>query len=140
MSLNIALLLTGTQTLVGIIYIMVGISGSVWNNIGVVQFAMDIVSYLPMMCVFAALVMLVASEKPFTKTLTVCMRIIAGIYAVAAVILPRLEGYSTSFEIINLGNGPLIDGNMLTIGIVIWVLSTIIKEGFDIQKETEEIL
>lgn len=138
--LNIALLLTGIQTLCAIIYVIGGIVNKVWKNEGIGVFFAGFVSYLPMVCIFVSLVWILMSEKAFTKTLAICIHIIAGIYGIASLLLPRLEGYETGFEILNIGNGPLFDGHMLTVAVILFVLSIIIKEGLVIQKEIEEIL
>jgi len=138
--MNIALLLTGIQTLCAIIYVIGGIGNIVWKNEGAEVFFAGLVRYLPMVCIFASLVIMLVSEKAFTKTLFVCMRIIAVIYGVESLLLPRLEGYESGFEILNLGDGPLFDGYMITVAVVLFVLSVIIKEGLVFQKEIEEIL
>ena len=138
--MNIALLLTGIQTLGAIIYIIGGIANRIWENEGVMFFLNGLVNYLPMMCIFASLVVMLVSEKAFTKTLIICIRIIAVIYGIASILLPRFEEYETGFAILNLGNGPLFDGYMITVAVVLIVLSVIIREGLVIQQEIEEIL
>lgn len=138
--LNIALLLTGLQSICAILYIVGGVANSAWNDMGVANFVMGFANYLPIVCIFASLIMLVASEKPFTNTLTVCMRVIAALFLLESVVFPRLPGYQISFEILSVGEFTLLDGNRLTLGVVLYILSLIIREGFAMQKESEEIL
>lgn len=56
-------------------------------------------------------------------------------------ILPRLSGYRDSgFEIMHSGSVTLIDGSILMIGVLLLIFAGIIKEGFSMQKELDEVL
>ena len=54
---------------------------------------------------------------------------------------PRLSGYRDSgFEIMHFGSVTLIDGSILMIGVLLLIFAGIIKEGFSMQKELDEVL
>lgn len=59
----------------------------------------------------------------------------------AAFLLPRLEGYRPSgFDIISSGDFVLIDGIEFLPGMLLIILSSMIKAGFAMQREIDEIL
>lgn len=138
--LNIALFFTGIQTLAGFYYLIAGVVNTVWVETGVANFVMGSAQYIAIICIFACLVKLLIDEKPFSDTLTLCMKILSGLYMMEGFIFPRFDGYTTTFQLFSWGNKVLLDGNLLTIGVVLYVLSMIIQEGFHTQKEMEEII
>lgn len=138
--LNIALFFTGIQTLAGFYYLIAGVVNSMWVEVGISNFVIGSAQYIAVICIFASLVKLLIDEKPFSNTLTLCMKVLAVLYVLEAVIFPRFDGYTTTFQLFSWGNKVLLDGNLLTIGVVLYVLSMIIQEGFHTQKEMEEII
>lgn len=77
----------------------------------------------------------------FSKLLVRCVRIIGGMITASSFILPRLSGYRDSgFEIMHSGSVTLIDGSILMIGVLLLIFAGIIKEGFSMQKELDEVL
>ena len=87
------------------------------------------------------LVKILVDEKPFSKTLTWCIRIMGVMFMASAVIFPRLSGFQSSgFDIFASGDFVLIDGKMLVPGILLIVLGNLVMAGFDMQKEMDEIL
>lgn len=77
----------------------------------------------------------------FSKLLVRCVRIIGGMITASSFILPRLSGYRDSgFEIMHFGSVTLIDGSILMIGVLLLIFAGIIKEGFSMQKELDEVL
>lgn len=111
-----------------------------WVEVGISNFVIGSAQYIAVICIFASLVKLLIDEKPFSNTLTLCMKVLAVLYVLEAVIFPRFDGYTTTFQLFSWGNKALLDGNLLTIGVVLYVLSMIIQEGFHTQKEMEEII
>lgn len=81
------------------------------------------------------------NERYFSKLLVQCIRIIGALITVSAFLLPRLSGYiSSGFGIMQNGSFTLIDGNILTQGILLLIFAGIIKEGFSMQNELDEVL
>lgn len=136
-----ALFLTGICSLGGICYIIRGIAEKVWQENGMADFAWRSMFYLVIISAFISLVKIAVDEKPFSRTLTYCVRAMAGIFLIASLLIPRLSGYQSSgFEIFSKGSFVLIDGGILLPGLLLLLLSCLIKEGFDMQREINEIL
>ena len=92
------------------------------------------------MWIFVSLIKVIYDEKPFSHTLVLCARIICGLYLLGSILLPRLSGFETNYEIFSFGSFTLIDGNFLIRALLLYVFSEIIYEGFSMQKDIEEIL
>lgn len=124
----------------GFYYLIAGVVNSVWLEVGISNFVMGSAQYIAIICIFLCLVKLLIDEKTFSDTLTLCMKILSALYMIEGVIFPRFDGYTTTFQLFSWGNKTLLDGNLLTVGVVLYVLSMIIQEGFHTQKEMEEII
>ena len=118
-----------------------GISDRIWQEIGACQFARMVVLYGCIVCCFVFLVKIEINKTIFSRLLVRCIRIIGGIVTVASVVLPRLSGYKDSgFTIMSYGSFTLIDGWILMIGVLLLIFAGIIKEGFSMQNELDEVL
>ena len=63
---------------------------------GASTFAWRVLQYLCAFSILIALIRIALSETPFSKTLTVCLWWIGGLFIAASVIFTRLPGYVTS--------------------------------------------
>ena len=136
-----AVFLTGICSIAGIWFLGYGVIHREWNEMGVVPFAWKTLMYLICMIAFVSLVKIAIDEKPFSRTLTWCIRIIGILLLTASVLFPRLPGYhSSGFEIFASQHFTLIDGAILLPGILFLIFSALIEEGFRMQKEIDEVL
>lgn len=138
---NLALFLTGVGSINGILFIVKGIMDRIWLEMGMAGYAKQVLLYLSIMCISFSLVKMLVDEKPFSMTLTYCMRIIAVLFMIGSVVLPRLQGYrSSGFEFFSNGEFVLIDAAVLMPGVILYVFSVLVYEGFAMQKEIDEML
>lgn len=94
-----------------------------------------------MLCCFLSLIKIARDKKPFSNILAYCLWVVGVLFTVAAVIFPRLSGYQTSgFEIFSQGSFVLMDGAILLPGLLFILFGSLIKAGFQMQKEIDEIL
>lgn len=139
--LTIAIFLTGFGSIGGMWSIISAVRDGSWNEIGVNAFAWRSLMFLCIFCAFIALMKIAIDEKPFSKTLAICLWTIGGLVMVASILFPRLSGYrSSGFELFSSKSFVLIDGMILVVGILFIILGSLIKAGFEMQKEMEEIL
>ena len=75
--LGIAFLLTGIETVAAILFFIKGISGAVWNEMGVYEFAVKSLHFASIVCIFLCLIKLIVDGKPFSHSFSICTRIIA---------------------------------------------------------------
>ncbi len=142
--LGTALFLTGFGALGGVITIFAQIHEKGWLEIGVVAFAWNVIFALCCVISLAGLVRIaldLGEGRVFSRTLAGCVWIIGSLVTAASVIIPRLPDYQSSgYEIFSRGSFVLIDGAILVPGLLLIILATLIREGFRMQKEAEEIL
>jgi hypothetical protein len=138
--LGIAFLLTAIKTVAAILFFIKGISGAVWNEMGVYEFAVKSLHLASIVCIFLCLIKLIVDGKPFSHSFSICTRIIAGLYFLSSVLFPRIPGFATDYSIFQFGSFTLIDANFLIKALLLYVFSVIIQEGFFLQKDMEEIL
>lgn len=137
-----AVLITGLCTIAGVIFLATGIRERAWEEMGMADFVWKTLIHLEICSAFASLVKIAIDEKPFSRTLTYCVRFMAGIFIAGSILIPRLSGYRPTGFLTLLGNqeSALIDGGILLPGLLLVILSCLIKEGFEMQKEMDEIL
>ena len=139
--LRLGIFLTGCMSLSAVCFVGWGISDRIWQEIGACQFARMVVLYGCIVCCFVFLVKIEINKTIFSRLLVRCIRIIGGIVTVASVVLPRLSGYKDSgFTIMSYESFTLIDGWILMIGVLLLIFAGIIKEGFSMQNELDEVL
>lgn len=136
-----ALFLTGLCSIGGFFFLFRGISEKVWSEIGIANFTWRLISFTSILCTFISLIKIAIDEKPFSKTLTCCLRIIALLFFFASFLLPRLSGYQPSgFALFSAHNFVLIDGSILMTSLLLLILSSLIQAGFAMQREIDEML
>lgn len=124
-----------------ITFFIIGIQESIWREIGMAAFVWRTFIEVITLIIFFSLIMLIINKRPFSKNLTWSIRIIGILFAIAAFVIPRLQGYESSgIEIFASGSFVLIDGAILIPGLLLIILGNIIMAGFDMQKEIDEIL
>lgn len=139
--LSCSIVLTGLFSIVGIIFTIRNIVSHEWKENGITNFAWQILIYICALCCFIALIRIAVEERPFSKTLTLCMQIVGALLVVASVIFPRLPDYQFSgFAIFSNGNSIFCDGMILLPGLLISLFGSLIKEGFTMQTEIDEIV
>lgn len=139
--LFISTLLTGVFSIPGLFYILFGTLIQLWELIGVSVFFHQALYYSITFCCFLALIKIIVTEIPFSKTLVLCIRTIGILLSIAAFIAPRLPDYAGSnFEFFHFGNFTLMDGSLLLPGFLLLILSELLSEGLRMQKELDEIL
>lgn len=136
----LALLLTGVVCLGTLRFYLFGTLPKPMNDIHRIALIRGVVYSASMLCAFVSLIKIAVDSRPFSRTLTVCMYIIAALHLAASGILPRFPGYKTDFQIFGNSQWTLLDGRLFTMGILLWLLAAVIREGFSLQQESEEIL
>lgn len=140
-SLGLGIFLTGLVSLSGMFYIISGIEEQNWKEIGVFCFVQQTMVYVCILCCFICMVTISKSKKMYSRSVFLCVRTIGWLIIAAAFLLPRLPDYKSSgFEIVQYHTFTLIDGGKLMVGIIFLVFARIIKEGFFMQKELDEVL
>lgn len=140
-SLGLGVFLTGFVSLPGMVYVIWGIAEQKWKEMGVSGFAQQTMMYICILCCFICMVAISKSKRMYSRSVVLCVRTIGWLITVSAFLLPRLPDYKSSgFEIVQYHAFTLIDGGKLMVGIIFLVFARIIKEGFSMQKELDEIL
>ncbi len=107
---------------------------------------MDIVAKVMLICaamiiLFVSLIKIAIDKNPFSRTLTLGIRIIGILFSAGAIVIPRLSGFQSSgFDIFSWGRFVFIDGAFFLPGLLMIILGRIIMAGFEMQKEMDEIL
>lgn len=92
---------------------------------------------------FVILLVMNVSERPFSRTLVRGVTVIGLFYVLFAVLLPRLPDYvykGAGIGILVLQGRPLLDGAYLLPGLLFFLLGAILRAGFTMQRELDEIL
>ena len=136
-----AILFTGFVSIIGVVFIIRGVAEQLWNELGAANFVQQGLFYLSVICIFISLVKILVDEKPFSRTLSYCMRIVSVLYFIGAVLFPRLPAYQSSgFDVFSAKDFVLLDGKVFLFGLLVYVFSVLVKEGFELQTEVDEIL
>lgn len=137
----LAITITSSLSTWGIGFVFGGIQENVWVEIGVNEYARQVILYLCIICCFISLIKIAIDKTAFSRVISLGIRIIGGIVIFSAFLLPRLPDYpNRGFVIMKLGTFVWFDGNTFAIGILILVFSGIIKEGFSMKTELDELL
>ncbi len=135
-----ALFLTGFYSIAGVISLFrpdipYGAGSAFW-----IKAAPRLVFLASMLCAFAALIKAALDSRPFSRTLTVCMKIISVLYLALSFGLPRIPGYSTDFQVFGGTKGTLFDGIYLMVGVLLWLLAAVLQVGFEQQDDLDHTL
>ena len=137
---GVALVLTGFYSIAGAISLFqpgipYGAGSAFW-----IMAVPKLVFLASMLCAFAALIKAALDSRPFSKTLTVCMKIVSILYLALSFGLPRIPGYSTDFQVFGGDKGTLFDGTYLMVGVLLWLLSAVLQVGLAQQDDLDHTL
>lgn len=138
--LGLGIFLTGFVSAGGLIFLVAGISETWWREMGVCAFARQLVVYMCVACCLVFLVKIRIGRRFFSKLLVRCIRLIGVLITGFAFVLPRLPDYAGSgFEILHFRSVTLIEGGTFLAGILLLIFAGIIREGFSMQSELDEV-
>lgn len=139
--IGFTIVLTGVFSLSGIMFMILGTIDSIWKEIGMATFIQQSVLYVSMSCIFISLIKMKLDNRLFSETLVKCINFIGAIFAISSFVVPRLSGYvSSGFELIAIDSFVLLDGTLLTFGLLFIILGILIKIAFETQNEMDEVL
>ena len=137
---SLSIILTGIAGIAGAVS-LIGTAVDGVDQLCSAKAAWQILYTAVILLVFVSLIKIAIDEKPFSQTLTWTIRLIGIFFIAASVVIPRLSGYQSSgFEFFSSGSFVLIDLGVLLPGFLFVILANIIKAGFDMQREMDEIL
>ncbi len=139
--IGFGIFLTGIASISGLLSIISSIKNQSWNNTGLYSFSWSVILFLSIVINFIGLVKIALNEIFFSKTLCYCIWLIGSVFCISSFVLPRLDGYKDSgFTFLSSEDFVLIDASILLPGIILIILGCIVREGFQLQKESENIL
>ena len=141
--LYVSLLLTGIVGVGGLISCVPATLHGAWEKLGPTECQRSLLPVLVYLAAFVILLLMIRSERPFSKTLVGGVAGIGCLYALYSFVLPRLPDYSyneNALGILVLAGRPLLDGTYLLPGLLFFLLSAILRAGFTLQQEQDEIL
>ena len=139
--LILAILYTGIFALTGTANVFKMLEEETWKSKDIRIVAYNLIAYLFNIMIFISMIRIYASRQFFIRTLSRYFMCIGWIAVGAAFTITHFPTYHIGgFVIMQFGDFVLIDGNMLGIGILFLVFTSLIKEGIQMQKEMDEIL
>ena len=139
--LGVGIVLTFIISIVGVLFLVIGIKEKFWINNGINSFVLSALYYLCMMISCFVLISIAVLKKPFSVSL------IGGIYGIGSLIIdsslicPHIKGYhSSGFILFRMKDNFYIDGAFFLTGIIILIFGRIIKYGLELQKEMNTIV
>ena len=129
-------------TLRSFFYLLAGISYGWWNNLGFSNYIKDLVIELTFIILFVVLLVILCTQKPFSKMLLRCSLGLGILYIFSAVIIPRLPDFKVNtFILLGINDVVIFEGWFFIIGLVLVLFSVLMKEGLEYQTQlNDEIL
>lgn len=140
---GVSLLLTGLAGVGGLISCIPATLRGAWERLGPTEYLRSVLPVLVYLTAFVILLVMNVSERPFSRTLVRGVTVIGLLYVLFAVLLPRLPDYvynGAGIGILVLQGRPLLDGAYLLPGLLFFLLGAILRAGFTMQRELDEIL
>lgn len=106
------------------------------NRLGISLYLFNITYFLKLSVCFIGLLIIKVTKKPFPKVLMYCAFVLGVILIVLACLMFLVPNYTTGYLILS-GNGFFIDGNYLSQGIIMIIISKLIKYGFNYQSNDD---
>lgn len=139
--LGLGIFLTGILSMIGILFMVSGFTEQIWKKVGMYEYIKAGVGYGCVVCFLICMVLIIKNKKMISRLLIRCIQSMGVLITISAFVLPRLSGYKSSgFEIMYFDSFTLIDGYVLVKGILFLIFARLIKEGFAMQNELDEIL
>ena len=107
---------------------------------GVSMYLVNVTYFLKLSVCFIGMIIIKITKKPFPKVLMYCTLILGIILTVISFFMFLVPGYTTGYLLISNGKGFFIDGNYLSQGVIMIIISKLIKYGFDYQTNEEETI
>lgn len=137
MLLSFSLVLSGLFCLSGLFLFMNG----AWHDLSDISLAWKSLVYLCVFCCFVAFIKIALDEKSFSRVLSFCIQLIGILWIMSSILFPRLNGYQFSgFAIFKYNDFILIDGMILMIGMMILIFGFLLKDGYQMQKQIDEMI
>lgn len=111
-----------------------------WKS-SVSLFLKDVVLELTFVILFLVVLVILCTQKPFSKILLRCSTGlgILYIYIVTAIIVPRLPDFELqTFILVGINDVIIFEGFYFIIGLVLIIFSVLMKAGFDYQTQLED--
>lgn len=132
--LNCTIVLTGLIAFIGIGYLISALIENPQNEVEWRLFIFNVLFFISMLCCNICCREIKATQKLFSKKLVFFIRFIGILQIVASAIHPQL-GRNTGFTLLG-----YFDGNTFTIGLIIFLFGSLLKEAYSMQNEIDEIL
>lgn len=132
---------TGIFVFVGFVALCMMIGWFLMGELGTTGLFWNLLLYLVNLLCFIALIELNHRKRPFSKTLTYSIWGIGALFVISSFLFPRLPDFQgCTFELLAHGDFVLINGALLYPGLLLIILGSLIKAGFELQKETDETI
>ena len=88
---------------------------------------------------FLVVLVILCTQKPFSKILLRCSTGLGILYIVTAIIVPRLPDFELQiFILVGINDVIIFEGFYFIIGLVLIIFSVLMKAGFDYQTQLED--
>lgn len=102
-------------------------------------FLKDVVLELTFVILFLVVLVILCTQKPFSKILLRCSTGLGILYIVTAIIVPRLPDFELqTFILVGINDVIIFEGFYFIIGLVLIIFSVLMKAGFDYQTQLED--
>ncbi|OUP60305.1 hypothetical protein B5F14_05925 [Faecalitalea cylindroides] len=102
-------------------------------------FLKDVVLELTFVILFLVVLVILCTQKPFSKILLRCSTGLGILYIVTAIIVPRLPDFELqTFILVGINDVIIFEGFYFIIGLVLIIFSVLLKAGFDYQTQLED--
>lgn len=132
--LNCTIILTGLIVCIGVGYIISIFIEIPKGESGWATFISNILFFISILCCNICCMEIKSTQKLFSKKLAFFIRFIGILQIIASAIHPLL-GRDTGFTLL-----VFFDGNTFTIGLLIFLFGSLLKEAYSMQNEIDEIL
>lgn len=121
------------------VYLIAEFSYMTWKS-SVSLFLKDLVLELTFVILFLVVLVILCTQKPFSKILLRCSTGLGILYIVTAIIVPRLPDFELQQTIILMKIDDIIifEGFYFIIGLVLIIFSVLMKAGLDYQIQLED--
>ena len=99
-------------------------------------FLKDVVLELTFVILFLVVLVILCTQKPFSKILLRCSTGLGILYIVTAIIVPDFE--LQTFILVGINDVIIFEGFYFIIGLVLIIFSVLLKAGFDYQTQLED--